>query len=675
MSVQVENLEKNMAKLTIEVSAEDLEKALESAYQKQKKQISVPGFRKGKVPRAMIEKMYGVDVFYEDAANALMQQNYAAAVDESGIDIVSRPTVDVVQIEKGKPFIFTAEVAVKPEVTLGKYMGVTVTKIDTSVSDEEVDEALEKERNNNARTINVTDRPVAQGDTAVIDFEGFVDGVAFEGGKGENHSLEIGSHTFIDTFEDQLVGKNVGDEVDVNVTFPEQYQAADLAGKPATFKVKINEIKAKELPELDDEFAKDVSEFDTLAEYKESLKKDLEKKKQDEAKRTKEDEAIQKIIDKSKMEIPEAMIDTQCETMIEEFAQRIAQSGLSMDQYLQFSGLTVDGLKEQVRPEALTRIQSSLVLEQIAKEENIEVSDADVDAEIEKMAKNYGMEADKLKEYMGEGEKESMKRELAITKAVELIMDNIKERAKAKTKKEKEAEAAEAEYRKLRQRRTGLGEYQTGLLFIEVHRRMHVINTGGDFSMSLVPYVIEQTSRGERNYDIYSRLLKDRIIFLGEEVNETTASLVVAQLLFLESEDPNKDIQLYINSPGGMVTAGMAIYDTMQYIKCDVSTICIGLAASMGAFLLAGGTKGKRFALPNSEIMIHQPSGGAKGQATEIQIAAENILKTKKRLNEILAANTGKPYETIAADTERDNYMSAQEAADYGLIDGVITNR
>ena len=299
MSVQVENLEKNMAKLTIEVSAEDLEKALESAYQKQKKQISVPGFRKGKVPRAMIEKMYGVDVFYEDAANALMQQNYAAAVDESGIDIVSRPTVDVVQIEKGKPFIFTAEVAVKPEVTLGKYMGVTVTKIDTSVSDEEVDEALEKERNNNARTINVTDRPVAQGDTAVIDFEGFVDGVAFEGGKGENHSLEIGSHTFIDTFEDQLVGKNVGDEVDVNVTFPEQYQAADLAGKPATFKVKINEIKAKELPELDDEFAKDVSEFDTLAEYKESLKKDLEKKKQDEAKRTKEDEAIQKIIDKS----------------------------------------------------------------------------------------------------------------------------------------------------------------------------------------------------------------------------------------------------------------------------------------------------------------------------------------------------------------------------------------
>ena len=440
MSVQVENLEKNMVKLTIEVPAEELEKAIDAAYKKQKNQISIPGFRKGKVPRAMVEKMYGVEVFYEDAANTLMQQNYPSAVEESGVDIVSRPSIDDVQIEKGKPFIYTAEVAVRPEVTLGKYMGVTVTKIDTSVSDDEVAEALEQQRNNNARTISVTDRPVAVGDTAVIDFEGFVDGVAFEGGKGENHPLEIGSHTFIDNFEDQLVGKNAGDEVEVNVTFPEQYQAADLAGKPATFKVKINEIKAKELPELDDEFAQDVSEFDTLAEYKESLKKNLEEKKENEAKRTKEDEAVQKIIDKSKMDIPEAMIDTQCETMIEEFAQRIAQSGLSMDQYLQFSGLTVDGLKEQVRPEALSRIQASLVLEQIAKDENIEVSDDDVNAEIEKMAASYGMEADKLKEYMGDAEKESMKKDLAINKAVELVMSNVKERAKAKSKKEKEAE-------------------------------------------------------------------------------------------------------------------------------------------------------------------------------------------------------------------------------------------
>ena len=440
MSVQVENLEKNMAKLTIEVSAEDLEKALEAAYQKEKNKISIPGFRKGKVPRAMVEKMYGAAVFYEEAANILMQQNYPAAVEESGADIVSRPTIDIVQIEKGKPFIFTAEVAVRPEVTLGKYMGVTVTKIDCTVSDEEVAEALEKERNNNSRTISVTDRPVQEGDTAVIDYEGFVDGVAFEGGKGENHSLEIGSHSFIDTFEDQLVGKNVGDEVEVNVTFPEQYHAADLAGKPAMFKVKINEIKTKELPELDDEFAQDVSEFDTLAEYKEDLKKRLEEQKENEAKRTKEDEAIQKIIDKSKMELPDAMVDTQCENMIEEFAQRIAQSGLSMEQYMQFSGLTLDALKEQVRPEAVSRIQSSLVLEAIAKAENIEVTDEDIDAEIEKMASMYGMEADKLKGYMGDAEKKSMKRDLEIQKSVALIMDNAKER-KATTKKKADSEA------------------------------------------------------------------------------------------------------------------------------------------------------------------------------------------------------------------------------------------
>lgn len=445
MNVQVENLEKNMAKLTIEVDAAEVEKAIQAAYMKEKKNISVPGFRKGKVPRQMIEKMYGAGIFYEEAVNTLLQENYPTAVDESGVDIVSRPSIDVVQIESGKPFIFTAEVAVRPEVKLGKYLGVQVTKIDTTVTDEEVDEAVEKERNNNARTVSVTDRPVAQGDTAVIDFEGFVDGEAFEGGKGENHPLEIGSHSFIDTFEEQLVGKNAGDEVDVNVTFPEQYQASELAGKPALFKVKIHEIKTKELPALDDEFAQDVSEFDTLAEYKESVRKNLVEQKENEAKRTKEDEAIQKIIDKSEMEIPEAMIETQCENMVNEFAQRIAQSGLSMEQYMQFSGLTIDKLKEQVRPEAETRIKSSLVLEQIAKEENIEVTDADIDAEVEKMAAAYGMEADKLKEYMGDDEKKSMKRDLAVTKAVDLIMENVKEKAKAKTKKEKEAEENDAE--------------------------------------------------------------------------------------------------------------------------------------------------------------------------------------------------------------------------------------
>lgn len=427
MSVQVEKLEHNMAKLTVEVSADEVEKALESAYQKQKSKISIPGFRKGKVPRAMIEKMYGVGIFYEDAANELMQQTYPSAIDESGEDIVSRPSVDIVQIEKGKPFIYTAEVAVRPEVKLGQYKGVAVTKADIDVTEAEVDEALEKERKNNARTINVTDRPVAGGDIAVIDFEGFVDGVAFEGGKGENYKLEIGSHSFIDTFEDQLIGKNAGDDVEVNVTFPEDYQAAELAGKPALFKVKIHEIEAKELPELDDEFAQDVSEYETLSEYKDSVKKGLQEQKENEAKRAKEDEALRSIIEASEMDIPDVMIETQCDAMMDEFVQRISWSGLSLDQYLQFSGATVDGLREQMRPEALSRIQSSLVLEQIAKEEKLEASEEEMDAEIKKMAERYGMEADKLKENMGEAEKDSVKRDLKITKAIDLVMEHAVE--------------------------------------------------------------------------------------------------------------------------------------------------------------------------------------------------------------------------------------------------------
>ena len=445
MNVQVTNLEKSMAKLTIEVPAEEVEKALQAAYLKERNKISVPGFRKGKVPRQMIEKMYGAAVFYEEAANILIQNNYAQAMDESGADIVSRPVIDVEQIEAGKPFIFTAEVAVRPEVKLGKYKGVTVTKVDIDVTDEEINAELEKELQKNSRMVTVTDRPAANGDTAVIDYEGFCDGVAFAGGKAENHGLELGSHSFIDTFEDQIVGHVAGDEFDVNVTFPTEYHAAELAGKPAVFKVKVNEIKTKEVPELNDEFAQDVSEFDTLAEYKEDVKARLVKEKENEAKRTKEDEAIAKIIDKSEMDIPEAMIETQCENMINDFAQRITQSGLSMDQYMQFSGMTIDKLKEQVRPEAETRIKTSLVLEQIAKEENIEITEEEIDAEIAKMAAQYGMEADKLKEYMGESEKTSMKRDLAVMKAVDLIMDNVKERAKAKSKKEKDAEEATEE--------------------------------------------------------------------------------------------------------------------------------------------------------------------------------------------------------------------------------------
>ena len=445
MSVQVENLEKNMAKLTIEVPAEELEKAIQSAYMKQKGKISLPGFRKGKVPRHMIEKMYGVEIFFEDAANQLINQEYPKAMEESGLEIVSRPTIDVEQIEKGKPFIFTAEVAVKPEVTLGKYMGVQVTRIDTAVSDEEVDAEINRERENNARTVTVEDRPIAEGDTAVIDYEGFVDGEAFEGGKGENHSLVIGSHSFIDTFEEQLIGKNTGDELTVNVTFPEEYHAKELAGKPAEFKVKINEIKAKELPELDDEFAQDVSEFDTLAEYRESVKKKLTERKEAAAKIDKQEEAIAKIIEKSKMEIPEAMIETQIDSMVDNMAGRMRQQGLTMEQYMQFTGMTAEKLREQMKPDALKRIQNSLVLEQIAKEENIEVTDEDVEAEIARMAEMYGMEADKFKEFVSDSDREAIKKDLAVQKAADLVVENVKERAKPKSKKDKDEASEEAE--------------------------------------------------------------------------------------------------------------------------------------------------------------------------------------------------------------------------------------
>lgn len=428
MSVQLENLEKNMVKLTIEVSAEDLEKALQAVYMKEKSRISLPGFRKGKVPRAMIEKMYGPEIFFEDAANMLITQEYPKAVDESGADVVSRPEIDIAQMEKGKPFIFTAEVAVRPEVTLGEYKGVTVTKIDSAVTEEELNAEIDKERKSNARTITVEDRAIEDGDIAVIDFEGFTDGVAFEGGKGENHSLVIGSHSFIDGFEEQLVGRKTGEELDVNVTFPEEYHAQELAGKPAVFKVKINEVKMEELPELDDEFAQDVSEFDTLAEYKEDVEKKLVERKKAEAKRVQENEAVDNIVEASQMEIPDVMIETQAQSMMEEFANRISQQGLSMEQYMQFSGTTMEQMLEQMKPEALKRIQSSLVLEEIAKKEDIQVSEEDIDAELEKMAKMYGMEADQLKEFMGDSEKESMKIELAVQKAVALIMEHVVEK-------------------------------------------------------------------------------------------------------------------------------------------------------------------------------------------------------------------------------------------------------
>ncbi len=423
MSVQVEKLEKNMAKLTIEVSADEFEAALEKAYNKNKGKITLPGFRKGKAPRKMIEKMYGAGIFYEDAANEIIPEAYAKAADECGEDIVSQPDISVTQIEKGKSFIFTAEVAVKPEVTLGDYKGVEVEKTEVSVSEEDVDKEVDKERESNSRMIDIDDRAVENGDMIKLDFEGFVDGVAFAGGKGEDYPLTIGSGSFIPGFEDQLVGAKIGEETEVNVTFPEDYQAEELKGKAAVFKCKVNEIKVKELPEADDEFAKDVSEFDTLAEYRDDIRAKLLERKTQDAKRAKENKVVAKAVENASMEIPEAMINEQVRRMADDFSRRIQSQGITFEQYMQFTGMTVDQMLDQMKPEALKRIQNSLVLEAIAKAENIEISDERVDEEIAKMAEQYKMEVDKLKEIMGEQEREQIKNDLAIQTAVEMITD------------------------------------------------------------------------------------------------------------------------------------------------------------------------------------------------------------------------------------------------------------
>lgn len=428
MSFTVENLEKNMAKLTIEVSAEDFEKALQRAYEKNKGKITLNGFRKGKVPRQMIEKVYGAGIFYEDAANDLIPGEYSKAAEESKLDIVSQPEIDVTQIEKGKSFIFTAQVALKPEVTLGEYKGVEIEKCDVKVTAEDVKAELEKVRDQNSRLVSVTTRGVKDKDQAIIDFEGFVDGVPFEGGKGTDYPLTIGSHSFIDNFEDQLIGAKIGKEVEVNVTFPENYQAAELAGKPATFKVTVKEIKVKELPKADDEFAQEVSEFETLAEYKADIKKKLTEQKKEEAKKERQSKAVAKAVENASMEIPEAMITSQANRMVEDMAQRMQQQGLSLDMYLQYTGMTVDKMLEDARPEAEIRIKNSLVLEAIVKAEKIKVSDEELEEEINKMAQMYQMEVDKVKEFLGDREKEQIKEDIAVQKAAELVASKAVEK-------------------------------------------------------------------------------------------------------------------------------------------------------------------------------------------------------------------------------------------------------
>lgn len=426
MSVQVEKLEKNMAKLTVEVSAEDFKAAIKKAYNKTKNRFAIPGFRKGKASQAVIEKMYGEAVFYEDAADEAINSTYAEAMKESGLDIVSRPEITVEQIGKDQAFIYSALVAVKPEVTLGEYKGVEVEKVDAAVTAEDVEAELKRVQEQNARLLTVEDRPVADGDQTVIDFEGFVDGKGFEGGKAEDYPLTIGSHSFIDTFEEQLIGKNIGEECEVNVTFPTEYHAAELAGKPAMFKVTVKEIKVKELPALDDEFASEVSEFDTLDEYKQDIEKKLQERKEKAAASQNEDRVVAKVVENASMEIPEKMIDAQVDNMLRETAQRMQSQGLSMDLYMKYTGMTADQMKDQMRPEAVKRIQTRLVLEAVVKAENIETSEEKLDEEIAKMAEAYKMEADKLKSYMTDSDKDQMKQDLAVQAAVDLLVSEAK---------------------------------------------------------------------------------------------------------------------------------------------------------------------------------------------------------------------------------------------------------
>jgi trigger factor len=428
MSLQVEKLEKNMAKLTIEVAAEELEKAIESAYQKNKNRISVPGFRKGKAPRKMLEQMYGKEIFYEDAANELVPDAYDKALEECTEEIVSAPKIAVVQLEAGKPFIFTAEVALKPEVTLGQYKGVEVDKVDAEVSDEDVTAEIDRERDKNARMVEITDRPVRDKDVATIDFEGFKDGVAFEGGKGEDYPLTIGSHTFIPGFEEALIGAEIGKETDVNVTFPEDYQEQELAGKAVVFKCTVKKLQEKQLPELDDDFIGDVSEeSDTVEEYREEVRKKLSDRKTKEAEQEKENAAIAAAIANAQMEIPDAMVETQQRQMVQDYANRLRYQGLTLEQYMQYTGVTSQMLMDQMKPQALRYIQTRLVMGAVAKAENLEATEEDFEEEVKTMSEAYQKEIDEVKSLLGEEGKKQVMEDICIRKAVKFVAEQAME--------------------------------------------------------------------------------------------------------------------------------------------------------------------------------------------------------------------------------------------------------
>ncbi|MBQ6468833.1 MAG: trigger factor [Lachnospiraceae bacterium] len=439
MSTQVERLEHNMVRLTVEVAEDVFEEAMQYSYNRNRGRINVQGFRKGKAPRRIIEKMYGPEVFYEDAVNYAIDKTYEGAVDESGLTIVSRPSIDIVQIERGKPFIYAAEAAVRPEVTIKKYLGLEVQKVDKEVTDEDVQKALDRELEKNARLVDIDDRAAEMGDTVTLDFEGFVDGEAFEGGKGENHELVLGSGSFIPGFEEQLAGKSAGEETEVNVRFPDDYHSKDLAGKEAVFKCLIHKIARKEMPAADDEFAKDVSEFDTLEEYREDLKKGLVEDKEKAARQALENEAVAALIDEMEADIPEAMIEANVDSMARDFEMRLSQQGISLESYLSMFGMNEEAYRAQIRPQAENSIKTRLALEEVVKEAGLEIPDEKYEEELKKQAESYKMEVEKLKEMMDEESEKQMRLDMAVQEAITLITDNAVEVEKAEEPAEEKA--------------------------------------------------------------------------------------------------------------------------------------------------------------------------------------------------------------------------------------------
>lgn len=427
MSVTVEKKDNNMAVLTIEVPAEKFVEAIEQAYMKQKSRIALPGFRKGRAPRKMIQKMYGAGVFFEEAANIILRNTYDDAAKESGETIVSRPRIDITQIEEGKPFIYTATVALKPEVTLGQYKGVEIPKKEITITDEEITADIDREREQNARDVDVDDRPVQDKDRIRLDFDGSVDGTPFDGGKASDFDLTVGSGSFIPGFEEQIIGKSIGEEFDVNVTFPEDYHAENLKGKAAVFKCRVNSISEHQVPELDDDFVQDVSDFDTVDEYRADVEKKIRERKEKAQKSANEAAAVRAALKNAKMDIPDAMVEEQAQRLVDEFAQQIQSQGMNMQQYMQLTGMNEQTLASQMKPQALERIQNSLLLEAVSKAENIEISDEKLDEEIGKMAEAYRMEKEKLYDLMGEESREQMKKDLAIQEAAKIIADNAVE--------------------------------------------------------------------------------------------------------------------------------------------------------------------------------------------------------------------------------------------------------